>query len=104
MQALTIEDPGMQVVQRLDRLADLAAAVEEYQPDVIVTCAGCSEPELLQRLLFERPRLRVLVVSQDGREAHVHTLVPSRVVLHDVSAHEIRAAMLGTGRFRPTPS
>lgn len=104
MQALSAEHPALEVVEQLGAEADLAAALTEYRPDVIVTCAGKSEVDELHRLLFARPRLRVLVVSRDGREAYVHTLVPNRVVLHDVSAHEILDALLGTGRFLGTLS
>jgi DNA-binding NarL/FixJ family response regulator len=104
VQALTAEQSGLQVVGRLGRGADLVAAVEDYRADVVVTRAGAAEPDTLARLLFARPRLRLLVLSQDGREAYVHTLVPNRVVLHDVSPHEILDALRGTGRFRSSSS
>lgn len=104
MQALTAEHPAFQVIEELRQEADLVAAMEEYDPDVIVMRAGTAAPDELRRLLFARPGLRVLVISRDGHEAYVYTLVPDRVVLNDVSAHEIQDALLGTGRFLGTLS
>jgi hypothetical protein len=61
---------------------------------------GSEALELLakcQELLNERPRLRVLTVSADGREAHLYGFRPYELVEHEFSPRFVLEAVSTPG-------
>ena len=51
---------------------DLSSAIKREQADVLIVAEpGIDDAASHEQLLLENPRLKVLVVSRDGREAHL---------------------------------
>lgn len=99
---LLADQAGLDVVDVSGTDADLVEATRRYQPDVVVTTLReLNSPELWERLVGIHPRLRLLTVSEDGRSAWLHGLVPQRIALHDVSPQELLAAILGWSDHEP---
>ena len=100
VRAMTAERPDLELVAQVGAESDLLSATDEYQPDVVITSADSSSTEAgWECLLMSNPRMRLLTISDDGREAQLRRLIPDRVIIHDVSAHELLDAILGTGRY-----
>jgi DNA-binding transcriptional LysR family regulator len=91
--------PELDVID--DASGDVVEAVASHEADAVLTAASvCRAPEVTERLLYAHPRLRLLVLSQDGRVAHLYRLLPHEVRIDDVSMHELIHAIVGHGRYR----
>ena len=100
VRALTAERADLELVAQVGRESDLLTVTDQYQPDVVITSVDSSSSETdWECLLISNPRLRLLTISDDGREVHLLRLIPDRIVIHDVSTHELLDAILGTGRY-----
>ena len=83
-------DPRLELVARDGVLGDLAEEVARARADVVITRASDAlEAEWCAALLRAHPRLRVVVLSADGRTAVVHRVVAHRTVLMDVSSQAL---------------
>ncbi len=89
--------PDMEIVDELPQDQMLAEALMRTGVDVLIF-AGDHDPTTLQRLLEELPRLKVLVVSADGRETALFELRPQRTPLGEVSPQTIVDAIRGACR------
>ncbi|HUH11687.1 MAG TPA: hypothetical protein VMK65_01200 [Longimicrobiales bacterium] len=100
VRVLAADRPSLEIVAELDSSEDLAAAATLYRADVVLTSLPCTQAEATaQRILLTHPKLRLLIMSEDARLAHLHLLLPQRMMLNDVSPGELLDAILGTGRY-----
>ena len=63
--------PDMKLVDSGEEHNLLVAIKREHADVLIVAEGGVDDPVSHEQLLLENPRLKVLVVSRDGREAHL---------------------------------
>jgi hypothetical protein len=83
----------------------LLQAATDLQADVIVLGApAATEPEDYQDLLYGRPRLKIIAIAADGREAILHELQPLVIPLGEVAPASLIAAIRGTPQHDGTPS
>ena len=76
----------MAIVGTIDDGESLTASLDRADADVlIIGTADEAAARALEPLLYERPRLTLLTVANDGRSTTVHALRPYRGVLSDVS-------------------
>jgi hypothetical protein len=63
--------PDMKLIDSGDG-NDFSTAIEREHADVLIVAEkAVDDPVSYEQLLLEKPRLKVLVVSRDGREAHL---------------------------------
>lgn len=86
------DEPDMEIVDAGD--VPLREAVESSKADFVIAGADYNFAEVA-RVLDERPRLRVLAVAGDGREAFLYELRPTRTPLGEVSPRTIVDAIRG---------
>jgi len=73
---------------------EMVARIELEQPDVVIVQGPVGGPEPAGApALFDRPPLKVLVLSGDARHAAVYQVAPVGSVKRDVSAADLRAAI-----------
>ena len=72
--------PDMEIVDDVPADAIAPAALRRAGANVVIS-AGHHDATAVNRLLCELPRLKVLVVSGDGRETALHELRPTRTAL-----------------------
>jgi DNA-binding NarL/FixJ family response regulator len=82
---------------------DLAGAVRRSAADVVIVAEESSEPAdapaAHRQVLIENPRLKMFVLTDDGREAHL--LEFHRFPVKDISPHGLATAIraaVGQGR------
>ncbi len=90
-------EPDMVIVDGLADGASLPDAVKRREPDFVISGRDYEFAEVCA-ILDERPRLRVLAVLEDGREATLYELRPTRTPLGEVSPLTIVEAIRGTRR------
>jgi DNA-binding NarL/FixJ family response regulator len=85
--------------------AELLQAVTNVQANVIVLGAPVgSETEDYHDLLYERPRMKIIVIAADGRDAVLHELQPRLIQLGDVAPASLIAAIRGAPEPNGAPS
>jgi DNA-binding NarL/FixJ family response regulator len=89
--------PDMEIVDELPHDQMRAEALMRTAADVVIS-AGNHDPGAVQQLLEELPRLKVLVVSGDGRDTALYELRPTRTPLGEVSPQTIVDAIRGACR------
>jgi hypothetical protein len=89
--------PDLQVV-RSDR-GSLAEAIALSHADAVIT--GIDDPELAAALLERHPRLKLLAVVAEGREALLYELRPRREGLGELSPAALLAALRRACRSEP---
>lgn len=76
----------IEVVATVDGLGDVAGALPQTQPDVLVVgLADESDATRLDAFLYEMPRLTCLAIAGDARRAFLYELQPRAKPLGDVS-------------------
>jgi hypothetical protein len=94
-----IDQPDMLVVDGDGQGRDLRSALERSGADFVIMGAGPT-PDEVGALLEEHPRLRMLSVVEDGREAFLYELRPTRTPLGELSpqtiVYAIRSARAAT--------
>jgi DNA-binding NarL/FixJ family response regulator len=84
----------MQVVGQLGDQDGVADALARTGADLVVWGLDeCRMPELWWRLFAHRPRLAVIAVDRDGREAALWRLEPRRTPLGELSPSFLVAAI-----------
>lgn len=92
------EDQEIEVVGELEDDMDIGSTADRLRANVVLT--GQSDPGLQANwigVLYAHPRLRLVVLSRDGRSATVYQLRPHRARIVDVSPRELLESL----RFRP---
>jgi len=92
--------PDMEIAE-LRAGGDLSDALRAARADVVVSGADHDYDEL-RDLLDRRPRLKVLTVADDGREATLYELRPARTQLGEVSPETIVEAIRSARRATTT--
>ena len=87
-------EPDMVIVDGHADHDSLPNAVAGSEPDFVISGRDYEFAEVCA-VLDERPRLRVLVVVEDGREATLYELRPTRTPLGEVSPRTIVEAIRG---------
>jgi hypothetical protein len=88
------DEPDMVLVEADAPELPLHEAVESAGADFVIAGSDYDFGEVAQ-VLDERPRLRVLAVAGDGREAFLYELRPTRTPLGQVSPRTIVDAIRG---------
>jgi DNA-binding NarL/FixJ family response regulator len=99
------DEPDMEVVGAVAGYSDLLPATRATSADTVIIGLDDGElPDVCEELLDERPRIALLGVHSDGRNAFVYALRPRRVPIGDVSPADlvdvIRSASRPGGRRR----
>lgn len=85
--------PGLRVVRAYDAPVELVGAVDRDRADVVITGAEAHEQRELDRLLAERPQVKVLGIAADGRSSSLYELVPRRRSLGELSSGRLNDAI-----------
>jgi hypothetical protein len=85
--------PGLRIVRAYDAPVELVGAVDRDRADVVITGAEAHEQHELDRLLAERPRVKVLGIAADGRSSSLYELVPRRRSLGELSSGRLNDAV-----------
>jgi DNA-binding NarL/FixJ family response regulator len=88
------DEPDMEIVEIEGSGVPLRQAVATARADFVIAGADYDFGEVA-RVLDERPRLRILAVAGDGREAFLYELRPTRTPLGEVSPQTIVDAIRG---------
>jgi DNA-binding NarL/FixJ family response regulator len=81
-------EPDMVIVNGNGSGGDLGSALEQSRAEFVITGAAHG-PDEVGALLERHPRLRVLSVVGDAREAYLYELRPTRTPLAEVSPRAI---------------
>jgi chemotaxis response regulator CheB len=91
------EQPALQIVAKLEPGDDLDAAVERHEVDIVAMSAVPSKQNAIsEQMLFDHPRVRLLMLSPDGRAASLCRLILHEVTINDVSPQELVAAIVAS--------
>lgn len=98
--ALLEKQDDFEVVLELDDRDELAGRLAQAGPDVVVMAGSdAATPAHVDRLLQEHPRVRVFILTPNGRDAFRVELRPETVPIREISSRrlvqEIRAAGVG---------
>jgi DNA-binding NarL/FixJ family response regulator len=75
----------------------LLQAATDVQADVVVLGASAAtENDHYHHLLYGRPRIKIIVIAADGRDAIVHELRPRLIPLREVAPASLIEAIRGT--------
>jgi len=92
-------EPDLTVVDMLADSTDLTAAVERTRADVVVTQQTSSTQEADQiALLLPERRLKIIALTDNGRQGVLYELRPHRASLGDMSADRLVAAIRAAAR------
>ena len=93
-------EPDLIIVGEISRSNDLESAARRINADVVITREENREQNADQmQLLFVARPLRVLTITEDGRQGFCYELCPRRSALGEMSAAGLIAAI----RARPVP-
>lgn len=89
---------GLEVVEAADAGIDLGRLLDETGGRVLMlSCAGAELPPAEERLLRARPRLRILALDEEGRQAALYEPTsgarPRKLGLADVSMEGLVSAI-----------
>ena len=88
------EADGLEVVGIVEDEQALVAEVLRTEPDVLIVGLDGTDPaDLYLELLERRPRLRILALTGQGREAILWELRPHRTSLGEISPETLLAAV-----------
>jgi hypothetical protein len=88
------------VVPPSDAPLRLPAALEYVDADVVIVGLPAIDTAAVRDpMLFANPRLRILGIALDGRDAVLYELAPHRVALGGVSEHQLLSAIRTDTRF-----
>ena len=92
-------EPDMTVVGHADVREMLSGALPATDADIVIIGESTREGDVDPLpLLFARPQICVLVLSENGRRAVMHDLWPRRTALVDVSPQALVDAIRGGAR------
>jgi DNA-binding NarL/FixJ family response regulator len=89
--------PDIEVVGETEGLERLQDAARRSYPDLVIVADPDNRlPDPCLHLMYDHARLRVLVITPDGRSASLHRLLPTRSVIRDISPQGLLDAIRGT--------
>jgi DNA-binding NarL/FixJ family response regulator len=90
IEAIVAPHPDMRIVAQVMSRDRLVAAVNSTRADVIILELHRTEsPSVLDGLLYQCPRVKVLVTTSDGRGTFVRELLPNEIALGDLSPEHL---------------
>jgi DNA-binding NarL/FixJ family response regulator len=96
IKALLADHFTLDVVGQFDGRAEAEKQLPLISPDLIIIGLRKGESDAIGRtLLAVAPLAKVIVLSNDGRNAYVHEMRAHRLVLADVSPRALIDAILG---------
>lgn len=102
VQKILRDQSSFHVIAPVNTDKTVVEAVTEYRPDVVITCEENDIPERGGQnpadLLFLQPRLKVLAVRKDGREAEIWWLQPTQMTFEDISPECLVRVIRESGR------
>src|SRR5262245_42236892 len=90
IRSVVVAEADLELVAELSDARLLGEAVPRHAPDVVI---GHSTPADIERLLRDRPRLKVLQVDDTGRSTVLYELKPHRTALGEVSPARLLSAI-----------
>ncbi len=88
------DEPTVEVVRTVSGVGELMGAMAERDRTVAVVDVGAQAPEDVARCLHAAyPRVKLVLLSENGRSAHTSELRAHYVALDDVSPTTIRQAV-----------
>ncbi len=93
VKGLISADAGMRVSADLADASGLREALSRQPAHLVIAGAEAVDPADVDELLAERPRVRVLTIDGDGRDAVLYELRPHRVRLGEVSPERLLATI-----------
>jgi hypothetical protein len=89
-------EKGIVVAGEVSGQAEMAKAVAVTKANVVVTGeAPAGDVASYRRLLYRRPRLRIVAITADGRQARTYELKPQVATIVDLSPTSLIAAIKG---------
>ena len=85
--------PDMEIVRELEAPTRLTQAVDGIGAEFVIAGGDALTPDDVDALLETHPRMKVLAVAGDGRDAFLYELRPQRVPLGEVSPHTLLEAI-----------
>jgi DNA-binding NarL/FixJ family response regulator len=82
IRSVVVAEADLELVAEVDDAGSLEEALPRHAPDVVI---GHSTRRDIERLLGDRPRLKVLQVDDTGRSAILYELRPQRTALGEIS-------------------
>ena len=89
----SIASSDLCIVRQYDDPVDLVAAVDRDAAQVVITGAEAHEPREVERLLAERPAVKVFGITADGSSTTLHELMPRRHALGELSVDRLDDAV-----------
>jgi chemotaxis response regulator CheB len=88
---------GIVIAGETPERSEITRVLTTVKADVVVTSAAAETDENSYReLLYRRPRVRILTITADGRQARIHRLEPHVTTIVDLSQTSLIAAIRGT--------
>jgi hypothetical protein len=80
-------DPGMEIIDDVADLGELLRTDELHRSDVVIGCLaeGSDLPLAWVDLLHQHPRVKLLIVSTNGRHASLYCLRLKRLAIDELS-------------------
>jgi DNA-binding NarL/FixJ family response regulator len=86
--------PDVEVAAYVARGDGLAEALRRTGAGAVVTCTGDGRlPDSYRSLMYSFPRLKVVVLTDDGRTASLYRLVISQMLWTEISPQDVLAAI-----------
>ena len=86
IESVVATQPDMSIVDINETRERVTAALDDTPADVVIVgLRGGETTSTLDPVLYERPQLKLLAISGDGRSSFLYELRPHRVSLGDVS-------------------
>ena len=94
LKKIVAEEPGMEVVDEIPNCDELLRMTSETNANVVIIGLEQSElPDACQDLFEEYPRIKLLAVVGDGRDAFAYQLRPQRVAMGAVTPNDLVEAI-----------
>lgn len=94
IRSLLVAEPDIEIVGELADPHSLAEAVEEHRARVLILGTKQGRvPDSCRALVDDRPRLRLLAVSEDARDTTLFELRPYEVALGELSPERLLGAV-----------
>jgi len=99
-------EPDMEVIGELTNLRHLPPTSEFSRPDAVIAFLGpgLRPPGMWHQFARQRPPIKLLVVSEDGRRAALYGEAGNEVPIHDPSLYTLVEAIRGPAPLTVAPA
>lgn len=92
---LVSAEPDLTIVGEVEESDSALPTIDRSKADVVIASLEGSVRANVVSLLRERPRLRVLAISDDGAASSLYELLPCEQLLGEISPQRLLAAIRG---------